>query len=86
MDAYYRGLYMRHIAIQHTQWLNNNNNNNRETQTSLPKAENSVSTPLIKRDTKTKPSKWSRYFTFGFKRTSDTNVNSDSAKKYVTNI
>ena len=63
MDAYYRGVYMRHMAIQHKHLLNNNNT--RDTQTSLPKAENSVSTPLIKKNKTTKSSKWSRYFTFG---------------------
>ena len=39
---------MRHMAIQHKHLLNNNNT--RDTQTSLPNAENSVSTPLIKKD------------------------------------
>ena len=86
MDAYYRGVYMRHMAIQHTHLLNNNDNNSRDTQTSLPKAENSVSTPLIKKDKTTKSSKLSRYFTFGITRASYTNINSASAKKYVTNV
>lgn len=90
MDAYYRGVYLRHMSIQHTQWLNKNNNNTRDTQTSLPKADNSVSTPLVKKDKTTKSSKWSRYFTFGFTRSSATNINSGSApgsaKKYVTNV
>ena len=84
MDAYYRGVYMRHMAIQHKHLLNNNNT--RETQTSLPKSENSVSIPLIKKDKTTKASKWARYFTFRLTRSSYTKLNSDSSKKYVTNV
>ena len=84
MDAYYRGVYMRHMAIQHKHLLNNNNT--RDTQTSLPNAENSVSTPLIKKDKTTKSSKWSRYFTFGLTRSSYTKINSGPSKKYVTNV